>query len=169
MAKHLYRADVRWRCSGGFAQNTYSRGHDWSFDGGITVPASASPTVVPLPASVEAAVDPEEAFVAAISSCHMLWFLDLARRAGLEVESYTDRAEGTMARIAPGKMAVTHVALRPEIVFAGDALPGSEALEDLHRKAHEACFIANSVTSEIVVEPLPARLASDGQADPQGA
>jgi organic hydroperoxide reductase OsmC/OhrA len=169
MAKHLYRADVNWRCSGGFAANTYSRGHDWSFDGGITVPASASPSVVPLPASVEAAIDPEEAFVAAISSCHMLWFLDLARRAGLVVESYRDRAEGTMARIAPGKMAVTHVALRPEIVFAGDVLPGSDVLEDLHHKAHEACFIANSVTSEIVIEPRPARLAQVAQDDRQGA
>ncbi|WP_425088389.1 OsmC family protein [Stappia sp.] len=173
MAKHLYRADVSWRCSGDFAANAYSRGHQWSFDGGITVPASASPAVVPLPASVEAAIDPEEAFVAAISSCHMLWFLDLARRDGLEVASYTDRAEGRMERVAPGKMAVTHVALRPEIVFSGDLLPDAERLEDLHHKAHEACFIANSVKSEIVIEALPARLAQDrhddGQDDRQGA
>ncbi|SDT92135.1 OsmC family protein [Stappia sp. ES.058] len=169
MAKHLYRADVSWRCSGDFAANTYSRGHDWSFDGGITVPASASPSVVPLPHSVEAAVDPEEAFVAAISSCHMLWFLDLARRDGLEVESYTDRADGTMDRIAPGKMAVTHVALRPEVVFSGDVLPDADRLDALHHKAHEACFIANSVTSEIVIEARPARLAQVAQDDRQGA
>jgi organic hydroperoxide reductase OsmC/OhrA len=169
MVKHLYRADVSWQCSGDFAANAYSRGHDWSFDGGITVPASASPTVVPLPHSVEAAIDPEEAFVAAISSCHMLWFLDLARRDGLEVASYRDRAEGRMERVAPGKMAVTRVALRPEIVFSGEVLPDADRLNELHHKAHEACFIANSVKSEIVVEALPARLAGDDQVDRQGA
>ncbi len=165
MAKHLYRADVTWRCSGDFAANAYSRGHDWSFDGGITVPASASPSVVPLPNSVEAAVDPEEAFVAAISSCHMLWFLDLARRDGLLVERYSDRAEGVMERVGPGKMAVTRVVLRPEIVLAGDTLPDAGRLEALHEKAHEACFIANSVKSEIVVEAGPATLADN----PRGA
>lgn len=165
MAKHLYRADVTWRCSGDFAANAYSRGHDWSFDGGITVPASASPSVVPLPNSVEAAVDPEEAFVAAISSCHMLWFLDLARRDGLLVERYSDRAEGVMERVGPGKMAVTRVVLRPGIVLAGDTLPDAGRLEALHEKAHEACFIANSVKSEIVVEAGPATLADN----PRGA
>jgi organic hydroperoxide reductase OsmC/OhrA len=161
MAKHLYRADVTWRCSGDFAANAYSRGHDWSFDGGITVPASASPSVVPLPNSVEAAVDPEEAFVAAISSCYMLWFLDLARRDGLLVERYSDRAEGVMERVGPGKMAVTRVVLRPKIVLAGDTLPDAGRLAALHEKAHEACFIANSVKSEIVVEAGPATLADN--------
>jgi organic hydroperoxide reductase OsmC/OhrA len=163
MAKHLYRADVIWRCDGDFAANAYSRGHDWSFDGGVTVPASASPSVVPLPHSVEAAVDPEEAFVAAISSCHMLWFLDLARRDGLVVESYRDQAEGVMERVAPGKMAVTRVVLRPQIVLAGSTLPDAGRLDALHHKAHEACFIANSVKSEIVVEASPATLADNSQ------
>lgn len=165
MARHLYRADVSWRRQGDFAANAYSRGHDWSFDGGITVPASASPSVVPLPNSVEAAIDPEEAFIAAISSCHMLWFLDFARRDGLSVESYADAAEGIMERVGPGKMAVTRVVLRPRIVLAGDALPEPGRLDALHHKAHEACFIANSVKSEIVVEALPATLADN----PQGA
>ena len=163
MAKHLYRADVIWRCDGDFAANAYSRGHDWSFDGGLTVPASASPSVVPLPQSVEAAVDPEEAFVAAISSCHMLWFLDLARRDGLVVDSYRDQAEGVMERVAPGKMAVTRVVLRPQIVLAGASLPDAGRLDALHEKAHEACFIANSVKSEIVVEASPATLADNSQ------
>ncbi|NRG19778.1 OsmC family protein [Rhizobiales bacterium] len=159
MAGHLYSATVTWRRQGDFAENSYSRGHAWSFDGGIEVPASASPSVVPLPASVEAAVDPEEAFVAAISSCHMLWFLDFARRDGLIVEAYEDKAEGVMERVARGKLAVTRVTLKPLITFAGPELPGADRLKELHHKAHEACFIANSVTSEIVVAEVAPQLA----------
>lgn len=105
MAKHIYKAEIRWERQGDFAANTYSRGHHWSFDGGVEVPASASPAVVPLPYSVEAAVDPEEAFVASLSSCHMLWFLDLARQAELVIESYEDEAEATMGGIGNGKIA----------------------------------------------------------------
>lgn len=149
---HRYSAHVTWSCDGDFAGNDYSRGHVWTFDGGIEVPASASPTVVPLPRSRADAVDPEEAFIAAISSCHMLWFLDLARQAGLVVESYDDEAEGEMTRIGPGKMAVSTVWLRPRIGFSG-ASPAPETLKELHDKAHDLCFIANSVTSEIRVEP----------------
>ena len=150
---HRYTSEVVWSLDGGdFAANTYSRGHLWRFDGGIEVPGSSSPTVVPLPHSVEAAVDPEEAFVAALSSCHMLWFLDLARRAGLVVTRYEDTAEGEMTRIAKGRMAVTSVTLRPLIAFDG-APPDAGALDDLHHRAHENCFIANSVTTEITVEP----------------
>lgn len=160
MAGHLHRADVIWRREGDFAANRYSRGHRWRFDGGVEVAASASPSVVPLPHSVEAAVDPEEAFIAAISSCHMLWFLDFARREGLAVEAYEDRAEGEMARVAPGKLAVTRVTLRPEIAFSGESLPEGSLVDELHRKAHEACFIANSVKTEIVVAGLPPRLAT---------
>lgn len=153
MTRHLYTATVAWRREGDFAENAYSRGHVWRFDGGIEVPASASPTVVPHH-SVAAAVDPEEAFVAAISSCHMLWFLDFARRQGLVVEAYEDAAEGEMNRIGPGKLAVTKVTLRPAIRFSGDGEPpGHNLLAALHARAHEACFIANSVTTEIVVEP----------------
>ena len=159
MRADRYSADIAWHCEGDFAADAYSRGHTWTFDGGVTVPASASPTVVPLPRSVEAAVDPEEAFVAAISSCHMLWFLDLARRDGLVMERYMDTAEAVMERVARGKLAVTRVTLRPEVTIAGDCLPDADRLDALHHAAHEACFIANSVTSEIVVEALPARLA----------
>ena len=160
MAKrHLFTAEVAWRVDGDFAANAYSRGHVWRFDGGIEVPASASPLVVPHHA-VAAAVDPEEAFVAALSSCHMLWFLDLARRDGLWVEAYRDAAEGTMERTEAGRWAITRVLLRPAIAFSAAPLPAAERLAALHEKAHEACFIANSVRSEVVVEALPAALAS---------
>lgn len=153
MAGHEYTATISWRREGDedFAKGRYGRGHVWRFDGGIEVPASASPSVVPAPWSREDAVDPEEAYIAALSSCHMLTFLDLARRAGAIVESYEDIAIGTMERIAPGRMAITRVALRPRIAWAGDA-PDQAALDDLHHKAHEACFIANSVKTEIRIE-----------------
>lgn len=158
MAGHFYKALVEWACDGDYAANAYSRGHIWRFDGGLEVPASASPTVVPLPHSVEAAVDPEEAFVAAISSCHMLWFLDLARRANFNVASYRDHAEGEMSRVARGKMAITKVVLRPEITLIGTQKPDQEWLTAIHEKAHDVCFIANSVKCEIVVEPEPVNL-----------
>jgi organic hydroperoxide reductase OsmC/OhrA len=151
---HEYRATVSWRRDDGdFPKGRYSRGHEWRFDGGITVPASASPGVVPLPFSREDAIDPEEAFVAAISSCHMLTFIDIARRAGHVIDSYEDEAVGTMERVGPGKMAVTRVTLRPKIGFQGQT-PGKGSLDDLHHQAHETCFIANSVKTEIVVEAL---------------
>jgi organic hydroperoxide reductase OsmC/OhrA len=151
---HEYRAAMSWRRDDGdFAKGRYSRAHEWRFDGGVTVPASASPGVVPLPYSREDAVDPEEAFVAAISSCHMLTFIDLARRAGVTTESYEDEAVGTMERIGPGKMAITKVVLKPRIVLAG-SVPEQQKLDELHHQAHEACFIANSVKTEITVEAV---------------
>lgn len=154
MSGHEYDAHIVWRDDGaGFAEGRYSRAHEWRFDGGTVVPASASPSVVPPPRSRPDAVDPEEAFVAALSSCHMLWFLDFARRAGFAVAAYEDRAAGVMQRVARGRMAITRVTLRPQAVFVGRA-PGPSELSALHDKAHEACFIANSVTSEVVVEPL---------------
>ncbi|MCA1297788.1 OsmC family protein [Stappia indica] len=159
MARHFYQAEITWTCEGDFAANAYSRGHHWSFDGGVQVLASSSPSMVPVPQSIEAAVDPEEAFVAALSSCHMLWFLDLARRDGLDVKAYRDAAEGVMERIAPGKMAVTRVILRPEVTFGGAELPEAARVEHLHHRAHEACFIANSVTSEIELAARPSILA----------
>ncbi len=149
---HRYTSEVIWSLDeGDFAGNTYSRGHLWRFDGGIEVPGSASPTIVPLPHSVEAAIDPEEAFVAALSSCHMLWFLDLARQAGHVVTRYEDEAEGEMERIGKGRLAITRVTLRPRIMFEGTP-PDAAALDDLHHRAHDNCFIANSVTTEITVE-----------------
>jgi organic hydroperoxide reductase OsmC/OhrA len=152
MAAHEYRATISWmRDQGDFAKGRYSRAHEWRFDGGITLPASASPSVVPLPMSSENAVDPEEAFVAALSSCHMLTFLDLARRDGFVIDSYEDEAFGTMERIAPMRMAMTRVTFRPAIRFAG-AAPDQAKLDDLHYRAHELCFIANSVKTEITIE-----------------
>jgi organic hydroperoxide reductase OsmC/OhrA len=149
MAEHL--ATVEWRCGGGFLEGRYSRAHSWSFDGGAVVPASASPHVVAVPMADPAGVDPEEALVASVSACHMLWFLHLARDAGLDVAAYRDEARGRMARDDRGRMAMTRIALRPEIEFAGEA-PDAEALDRLHHEAHERCFIANSLRTEIVVE-----------------
>lgn len=150
MSRHT--ADIAWRCDGDFAGNRYSRRHEWRFDGGATVAGSASPAVVPPPLSDPAAVDPEEALVAATASCHMLWFLALAQQAGFAVESYKDSAEAEMGRIAPGRHGLTRIVLRPRIAWSG-AEPTPDQRDRLHREAHERCFIANSLTSEIVVEP----------------
>jgi len=137
-----------------FAAGHYSRAHDVIFDGGVTVPASASPSVVRAPWSVEAAADPEEMLIAALSSCHMLTFLDKARRAGFVVSRYRDEAEGVMRKTAEGRIAVTRVALRPRITFEGRQ-PTVQELDALHHAAHEECFIANSVRTEVVVEAPP--------------
>lgn len=149
-----YTATIRWVATPGeaFAKGRYSRAHAWAFDGGAVVPASSSPHVVPLPLSDAAGVDPEEAFIAALASCHMLFLLDFARRGGFVVESYVDEAQGELGKLADGRMAMTKVTLRPRIVWAGDAAPDAAAVADLHHRAHQACFIANSVTSEVVVE-----------------
>ena len=148
-----YPATVHWSRNGaeGFAKGQYSRAHEWAFDGGAVVPASASPHVVPLPWSDEAGVDPEEAFIASLSSCHMLFFLDFARRGGFVIDSYVDEAEGVLEKRADGKMAMSRVTLHPQIAWAGDP-PDETAITDLHHRAHEACFIANSVTTDVRVE-----------------
>ena len=150
---HEYRATIVWKRNPAeeFAKGRYSRAHEIRFDGGVTVAASASPSVVPLPFSREDAVDPEEMFVAALSNCHMLTFVDLARRAGFVVDSYEDEAIGTMERIAPQRMAITKVSLRPKIAFGG-APPDQAKLDELHHQAHELCFIANSVKTDVKVE-----------------
>jgi organic hydroperoxide reductase OsmC/OhrA len=146
-----YTADVTWRLRDGddFPRGRYSRGHTVSFDGGIAVPASASPHVVGKWA-VEAAVDPEEMLVAALSDCHMLSFLHVARLAGFTVAAYRDHAEGVMEDIAPGKQAVTKVMLHPQIEWIGSA-PDKGKLEHMHHEAHDACFIANSVRTAVTV------------------
>ena len=145
-----YRATVQWTLGDGdFAKGRYSRGHTWSFDGGVEVPASASPQVVPLPNSVAEAVDPEEAFVAALSSCHMLFFLSLAAARGVIVESYRDEAEGRMSKGDDGRIRITTVTLRPQAQYRPGTGPDPALLEALHHEAHERCFIANSVTAEI--------------------
>ena len=151
MAQHS--STILWqRNDASFADHRYSRHHTWHFDGGAVVPGSSSPHVVPLPYSDAAAVDPEEAFVASLSSCHMLWFLDIAARAGWVVDSYRDEAIGTLARNAAGQLAMTRVLLRPQVQFAPSAQPTSEAFQDLHHQAHTSCFIANSVKTEVLCE-----------------
>lgn len=148
-----YTATIRWtrKGDGDFTKGQYSRAHEWAFDGGAVVPASPAPGIVQPPYSDPAGVDPEEAFVAALSSCHMLFFLDFARRAGFVIDSYVDEAEGVLEFGADKKGSMTRVTLRPRIAW-GSEEPDPAALSDLHHRAHEACFIANSVTSEVVVE-----------------
>lgn len=150
MSEH--QATIRWTHSqGDFLKGTYSREHTWTFDGGVTVPASPSPSAVPKPYSNEANVDPEEAFVAAISSCHMLTYLYLAHRDGIEVASYEDDAVGVMTKNERGALWVSSVVLRPRIAYRGAKLPSRETEEQLHHAAHEECFIANSVKTDITV------------------
>lgn len=156
MAEHV--ATVVWNRDGAtFIDNRYSRGHRWQFDGGVEVAASASPHVVKKPYSVEAAVDPEEAFVASLSSCHLLWFLDFAQRAGWVVDDYVDEAEGLMERDEQGRLAITVVTLRPAVRFAGERQPDEAEHHRLHEAAHAACFIASSVRSEVRCEPVLVR------------
>lgn len=152
-----YRSTVEWtRDDAVFVDNRYSRGHRWRFDGGIEVPASASPHVVPPPLSVEAAVDPEEAFVVSLSSCHMLWFLSIAAKRGFVVDSYRDEAVGVMGKNDAGKLSMTTVTLHPEVRFGGDSKPSFEEIAALHHAAHEECFIARSVLTEVRCEPIEA-------------
>ena len=149
-----YGAVIRWKKAEdeAFSDNQYSRSHTWEFDGGVTVPASSSPHVVPLPFSVEANVDPEEAFIAALSSCHMLTFLGIAAKQKYVIDSYVDDAIGVLEEDESGRSSVTKVTLRPKIVFIGSKIPTSAQLDKLHHLAHKNCFIANSVKTEIKVE-----------------
>jgi organic hydroperoxide reductase OsmC/OhrA len=146
-----YFATVEWKADGGFRDGSYSRVHAIGFDGGVEIKGSSSPHVVAEPMSDPKAVDPEELLVASAASCHMLWFLHLARDAGFDVAAYRDAPCGTMARDADGWMAITRIALHPKIDFAGPA-PDADALARLHHDAHALCYIANSLKSEIVVE-----------------
>src|SRR3984957_1625041 len=151
MATHV--AEIKWAAKESgeeFLKGRFSRAHSVSFDGGTEVPASASPHVVGKWA-VEAAVDPEEMLVASLSSCHLLSFLHLARMAGFTIPAYEDSAQGSTDEIAPGRLAVTKVKLRPKIGWAGPP-PSKEALERLHHEAHEICFITNSVKTQVTVE-----------------
>jgi organic hydroperoxide reductase OsmC/OhrA len=150
---HTYEATIEWRSDDpeAYAAHKYSRAHRWKFDGGADVPGSSSPLSVRLPYSDPAAVDPEEAVVAALASCHMLFFLDLASRAGLVVASYTDCATAEMGTNAAGKQALIKATLRPEATFVGEADPAKVA--EAHHRAHELCYIANSVNFPVEVEP----------------
>ncbi len=149
-----YTAQLVWeRGEQDFPSNKYSRRHQIRFDGGAQVLGSSSPSVVPVPLSDPAGVDPEEAFVASLSSCHMLWFLYFAARGGFVIDRYEDNPEGVLARNAERKMVMTVVTLRPKITFSGDKQPTAAELDQLHHKAHEECNIANSVKTEVRVEP----------------
>lgn len=139
-----------------FLDQRYSRAHEWIFDGGLRVPASSSPLSVPLPMSNADNVDPEEALVAATSSCHMLFFLSIAAKRGHVVDSYSDHAVGLLAKNAEGKLAMTRITLRPHVMFAGANRPDPEQLAAIHHAAHEQCYIANSLKAEVVVETPPA-------------
>ena len=150
-----HRVTVSWALGDeDFLKRRYSRVHTLDFDGGVVVAGSASPSVVPAPWSSAEAIDPEAAFTASLSACHMLWFLDHAARAGLVVRSYVDAAEGTLAKNAAGQLVMTKVALRPRIEFAAEA-PTAAVIDALHHAAHADCFIANSVTTEVVIERPP--------------
>ncbi len=158
---HTYNATISWKTDSleSFTTNKYTRGHEWSFDGGVTVPASSSPHAVRVPFSVEAAVDPEEALVASTASCHMLTFLWLAAKAGFNIESYTDNAVGEMSPSENGSQWVSKITLDPQIVWIGNE-PSAEQLADLHHHAHEGCYIANSIKSEIVIRSEPGAIAT---------
>lgn len=152
MSEHF--AEIVWQrgSNEAYIDNRYSRAHEWRFDGGMTVLASSSPHVVPLPYSVAENVDPEEAFIASLSSCHMLFFLSIAAMGKFVIDQYTDRAIGVMEKNADGRIVITKVTLRPEVVFKGEIQPSIEQLEEMHHKAHEQCFLANSVKTEVVTE-----------------
>ncbi len=148
-----YTTTVSWRRRDAvFSDNRYSREHTWTFDGGVVVPASSSPHVVPIPLSNAANVDPEESYVAAISSCHMLFFLGLAAARTFVIDSYDDAAVGVMEKNENGKMWMSRVTLRPKIVFSGTSLPSTADINALHHDSHAQCYIANSVKTEIVIQ-----------------
>ncbi len=149
-----HSATVAWQAApGGFERGRFSRAHRWRFDGGLEVPASASPAVIPAPWSDASGIDPEEAFVAALASCHMMSFLYLANRDGIEVRAYEDEATGELGRREDGRRAMTQVTLRPRVVYGEGAAPDAASERALHEAAHEICYIANSVTTTIVIEP----------------
>jgi organic hydroperoxide reductase OsmC/OhrA len=152
---HTYQATVSWnKGDQNFSDNRYSRAHLWSFDGGAQVAASSSPLSVPGPMSVAANVDPEEALIAATSSCHMLFFLSLAARAGFVVDNYVDHAVGVMEKNSEGRIAITHITLRPAITFSAERKPTADQLAELHHRAHEECYIANSIKADVTVESI---------------
>ncbi len=152
MSKHA--ATITWNRDGqNFTDNRYKRSHVWEFDGGETVRASSSPQVIPVPLSDPSAVDPEEAFVASISSCHMLWFLSIAAKKGFIIEKYDDHAEGVMGKNENGKPAFMEVTLRPHVTYKTGSSPDKKTDRETHHLAHEECFIASSVKTKINIEP----------------
>ena len=149
MSAHF--ATIRWHNHGpDFLKRRYPREHTWSFDGGAVVVGSSSPQVVPLPWSNPAGVDPEEAFIASVSSCHMLWFLDVAITAGFFVEAYEDKAEGEMTKNERGVPWVSRITLHPAITWGGERQPSAAEVDQMHHRAHDECFIAASIKTEVV-------------------
>ena len=154
---HTYTATVHWQRDGAnFADNKYSRAHEWRFDEGVVVTASSAPSSVPLPMSRADAVDPEEALVAATSSCHMLFFLAFAGKGGFVVDSYTDEAVGVMTRNEAGKLYISAITLNPTITWSGEKRPTDADLARLHERAHAECYIANSIRATVTVAGMPA-------------
>jgi organic hydroperoxide reductase OsmC/OhrA len=150
-----YTAQLVWeRGTQDFLSQKYSRRHRIRFDGGAEILASSSPAVVPVPASDPAGIDPEEAFVASLSSCHMLWFLFVAGKRGFVVDRYEDNPTGVLERNAERRWAISVVTLHPMIAFAADKQPSASELEQMHQKAHEECYIANSVKTDVRIEPV---------------
>ena len=150
---HEYSAEIRWtRDSAAFLDGRYSRAHKWIFDGEIEVPASSSPLTVRVPYSREDAVDPEEALIAAVSSCHMLFFLFHAAKSGFLIDAYTDRAVGILGKTDAGRVAMTKITLRPDIAFGGEKRPTPDEVAALHERSHADCYISNSLTSTITIE-----------------
>ena len=148
-----YTAKIIWERDGAnFTDNKYKRSHHWEFDGGQIIPASSSPQVVPTPFSDPSVVDPEEAFIASLSSCHMLWFLSIAAKRGFIIERYNDEAKGVMENNKEGQPAITKVTLRPHVTYVDTSAPSMEQNAEMHHKAHEKCFIANSVRTVINVD-----------------
>jgi len=157
---HSYTATVDWqRGTQGFADNKYSRAHTWSFDGGVTVAGSSAPNVLPPPMSRPDAVDPEEALVASASACHMLFFLAFAARKGFTIDRYTDNATGEMAKNDRGKLFVSKITLSPMVLWSGANRPSPADIDALHHRAHEECYIANSIRAEIVITPPASPIA----------
>ncbi len=162
-----YSAEVIWeRGAAVFTDNRYSRRHRRRFDGGLEVPGASSPHSVPVPLSDPGALDPEEAFIAALSSCHMLWFLSIAAKHGYRVDRYRDRASGVMSQDAAGRWHIGVVTLRPETQFSGALLPSPQQIDALHHEAHAECYIAHSVTAQVRCEPVPA--GQDGECSRSG-
>jgi organic hydroperoxide reductase OsmC/OhrA len=150
---HTYQATISWdKGDQNFSDNRYSRAHLWTFDGGVQVAASSSPLSVPEPMSVAANVDPEEALIAATSSCHMLFFLSFAAQSGFVVDHYVDHAVGVMEKNSEGRIAITRIALRPVITFSAERRPTADELAELHHRSHDECYIANSIKAEVTVE-----------------
>jgi organic hydroperoxide reductase OsmC/OhrA len=149
-----YTAEILWQRENkeAFVDNKYSRAHQWNFDGGASVAASPSPHIVPAPYSVEENVDPEEAFIASLSSCHMLFFLQIAAKRKFIVDKYSDNAIGVLGKDNAGKISMTTVTLRPHVQFSGDKQPTLNQLETMHHQSHEQCFISNSVKTNVITE-----------------